>query len=96
MVLAPPFSAVNDPLWTPRGPSVPLTLSGNEITPYVRRFGREGDGLNPNELLGKYSIAPWEATQNKVTQSIPGAAADTNVTKAGDVAATLTLVADAD
>ena len=55
------------PIWTPRPPTVPLTLSGNEITPYVRRFGREGDGLNPNELLGKYSLGVWEATTNLVT-----------------------------
>lgn len=77
-------------------PTVPLTLSGNEITPYMRRFGKEGDGLNPNDPLGKYSIGIEEATQNKVTQSIPGASATTNVTKAGDAAATLTLVADPD
>ncbi len=47
------------------GLPVPLTLSGNEITPASRAAGTQGDGLT-----GPYagsSIGVWEATTNLVT-----------------------------
>lgn len=65
MVLAPTVPS----LWLPRNPTAPLILSGNEITPYTRRFNKEGDFFNPNELMGKYGLNVQEATQNVIVNS---------------------------
>jgi len=70
---------------------VALTLSGSEVTDHTRAAGVQGDGLPLGSGMGI-----WAAATNKATQSFPGALATTGVTKAGDAAATLDKVTDAD
>lgn len=62
---------------SPRGPlgaTLPLTLSGNEITDGVRAAALQGDGLSPDGSMGV-----WEATTNVVLNG----GCETNTTNIG-------------
>lgn len=70
-----------------------LTVSGDLITPATRALGQAQTFTDFLPVDTGYGI--WPAYTNKTIQSVPGASATTNVTKGGDVAATLTKVVDA-
>lgn len=69
-----------------------LTLSGDLITDAERALGQAADVADFLPIPGGVNV--WAAYTNKVTQSVPGAAADTNVTVGGDVGAVLSKVVD--
>ncbi len=70
-----------------------LTFTGDLITDAVRALGQAATFTDFLPIPGGVGI--WPAYTNKTVQSVPGAAADTNVTVGGDVGAVLSKVVDA-